>query len=197
MVPFTGTLLVQKTQSPLNKQCKLCGRVETKPKNFKAFIEHLLKNMMVSSRSWDTGSAALCNHLFPWLPPHTSSPRVCCFVHCCSPVLTDGQSRDSDCTLGGQCPAIYIQAICRQVCSALRVPVWTADNRKPNNSYLFSFSPPSLFSLDLSPSPSHWHEFPRTPVLWRFITPCLFTKPFQILKQRINTTHHAEQVIFC
>lgn len=73
------------------------------------FIEHLLKNVMESSGFCDTGSTVLCIHLFPCLPAPTSSLHVCCFVHCCSPVLTDGQSRDNGCTCGDKAQAIYIQ----------------------------------------------------------------------------------------
>lgn len=163
--PFTETLLVQDTQTPLSNQCKLCERkkTHTETKNFSAFIERLLKDAMVSSRFWERGtqevsalypsvSLPVLSHLFSACPLFRSL-----LLTCVNRWSIQRQRLHS----GRTAPRLFICShICRQMWSVLPAPVWTADNR-----CLLFFSPFSLISIYRSPSPFHWHEFPGPPVL--------------------------------
>lgn len=179
---------------PLSNQCKLCERkkTQTKPKNFSAFIECLLKDAMVSSSFRDTGSecsVTIC-FLACLVSPLLCTSAVCSLLLTCVNRWSSIQRKGLH--SGRTAPRLFICSdICRQVWSVLPAPVWTADNR-----CLPSFSPRSLISTYLSPSPFRWHEFLGPPVL-REIFYTLFTKLYQILKQTRNTMHHAEQVMFC
>lgn len=194
--PFTGTLLVQDTQTPLSNQCKLCERKKHKhkPKNFSAFIECLLKDAMVPSSFWGVGHRkwVLCAHLFPFLSCLTSSLHVRCFIRGYSPMLTDGQSRDSGCTLGGQRPGYLYAVISADKCGQSCRPLF--GQQTIGVCPLFHLTVSWLLTCLLPPSvdvSSQGHlSYGRF-----FYT--LFTKLFQILKQTINTMHRAEQVMFC
>lgn len=104
----------------------------------------------------------LRTHLFPCLSCLTSSLHVRCFVHCYSPMLTDGQSRDNGCTLGGQRPGYLYAVISADECGQSCRPLF--GQQTIGVCPLFHLAVSWLLTC-LSPSPFRWNEFPGPPVL--------------------------------
>lgn len=195
--PFTGTLLVQDTQTPLSNQCKLCERKKTQTQTKNTSVRllsaywkmqwYLAASGGVGHRKW-----VLCAHLFPFLSCLTSSLHVRCFIRGYSPMLTDGQSRDSGCTLGGQRPGYLYAVISADKCGQSCRPLF--GQQTIGVCPLFHLVVSWLLTCLLPPSVDMSSQGHLS--CGRFFY-TLFTKLFQILKQTINTMQRAEQVMFC